>query len=171
MEFFLPNMKWFILLILLFMLMFPFLQSLVPSLAPLTLVILAAVALFFTMQSHISLFSNEYNVMEWTTTAASIAPTLLVSAVVVFAIGYILLLFGGGKSVTLPTLNRSSTPPPNTATNIVTETIGNGLNTIKRGVEENIKGRNLYSMSPSLEKNVDTSKLRSALASRIARAV
>lgn len=172
MEFFLPNMKWFILFVLIMMLMFPFLQSLVPSFAPLTLVILAVVALFFTVQNHINLFKNEYNVMEWTSAAASFAPTILVGAVVLFAVGYILLLFGGGKSISLPTMNgRSSTPPPNTATNILTEKIGDGLTAIQRGVEENIRGRNLVSMSPSLEKEANSSRLRSALMSRIGRAV
>lgn len=175
MEFFLPQFKWFLLFIFMMMLMFPFLQSLVPSLAPLTLVILAAVLLFFTARNHIQLFSGEYDIMDWSTSAARHAPTILVGAVIVFAIGYVLLLFGGGggganTALSLPSLKMPS-PPPNTATNVLTREIGNGLTAIQRGVEENIAGRNLVSLSPSLKANVNTAKIKAALESRLGRAV
>jgi hypothetical protein len=173
MEFFLPQFKWFLLFIFMMMLMFPFLQSLVPSLAPLTLVILAAVLLFFTARNHIQLFSGEYNIMDWSSSAAQHAPTILVGAVIVFAVGYVLLLFGGGSSgadLSLPSL-RTPSPPPNTATNVLTKAISNGLTAIQQGVTENIGGRNLLSLSPSLKANVNASKLKAALESRLGRAV
>jgi hypothetical protein len=174
MEFFLPQFKWFLLFIFMMMLMFPFLQSLIPSLAPLTLVVLAAVLLFFTVRNHIQLFSGEYDIMEWSSSAAQHAPTILVGAVIVFAIGYVLLLFGGGgaPALSMPSLERRTpTPPPNTATNVLTRTIGNGLTAIQRGVEENIAGRNLLSLSPSLKENAVTANLKRALESRLGRAV
>jgi hypothetical protein len=173
MEFFLPQFKWFLLFIFIMMLMFPFLQSLVPSLAPLTLVILAAVLLFFTARNHIQLFSGEYDVMDWSSSAAQHAPTILVGAVIVFAIGYVLLLFGGGSSgadLSLPSL-RTPSPPPNTATNVLTKAIGNGLTAIQQGVTENIGGRNLVSVSPSLKDRFNTAKIKAALESRLGRAV
>ena len=170
MEFFLPNTKWFLLFIFMMLLMFPFLQRLVPRLAPITLVVMAAVVLFFTVQHHISLFSSEYQIMDWASSAATAAPTILVGAVIVFTIGYMLLLFGKGSSVSIPSF-RMPAAPPDTATNALTRTIGNGLNTIQRGVTENIAGRNLLSIAPSLERNVNTAALKSALESRIARAV
>lgn len=178
MEFFLPQFKWFLLFIFIMMLMFPFLQSLVPSLAPLTLVILAAVLLFFTARNHIQLFSGEYDVMDWSSSAAQHAPTILVGAVIVFAIGYVLLLFGNGSSgssggfnaLSLPSL-RTPSPPPNTATNVLTKAIGNGLTAIQQGVTENIGGRNLVSVSPSLKDRFNTAKIKAALESRLGRAV
>jgi hypothetical protein len=120
------------------------------------------------------LFGGEYDIMEWSSSAAQHAPTILVGAVIVFAIGYVLLLFGGGgaPALSMPSLERRTpTPPPNTATNVLTRTIGNGLTAIQRGVEENIAGRNLLSLSPSLKENAATANLKRALESRLGRAV
>ena len=64
--------------------------------------------------------------MTWTTAASAAAPYILVGTVVAFSIGYLLYLFGAGKKTSLP-LPPSTIPPPETATNVLTSAIGNGL--------------------------------------------
>ena len=91
-------------------------------------------------------------------------PIILVGAVVVFAIGFILMSWKSGK-LKMPSITMSI-PPPNTATNVVTEAVGNGL--AATGAANVNKG---YSISPSLEQNVTSGNIRSALESRYARAV
>jgi hypothetical protein len=157
MEFFLPS-----LLIVIFALAVVF--SLFPRMGPFMLAILAAVALFFAARNHLAVFKQDYETMTWTTSAKAAAPYVLVGVVILFSIGYLLFLWGAGKSVNLP-MPPASIPPPNSATNIITSAIGNGLKatglaTVSATVSAN--------RSANMSKNQLTTAEKESIASKIA---
>jgi len=158
MEFYLPS---FFLVLLAFLISF----MVIPRSTPLILAVIAGVALVAALYNHSALFSMEWQRMATTSQIGKYAPIILVGAVVVFSIGFILLSWSSGKGITLPSFTMTI-PPPNTATNVVTEAVGNTL--AATNVSNVNKG---YSISPSLEKNVTNANIQSALESRYARAV
>jgi hypothetical protein len=147
MEFFLPS-----LLIVIFAVAVIF--SLFPKMGPFMLAILAAVALFFATRNHLSVFKQDYATMTWTTSAKAAAPYILVGVVILFSIGYLLFLWGAGKSVNLP-MPPASIPPPNSATNIITSAIGNGLKATGLATVSATANANA---APPANKNVNMSK-------------
>jgi hypothetical protein len=90
-----------------------------------TLGILALLLLLFTVYNHYSFFATEYRIMTWADTAKQFAPTLLVSLVIVFMIGY--LLFAAGIKPGGLSMPSSVLPPGSTATNALTRGINDGL--------------------------------------------
>jgi hypothetical protein len=119
MEFFLPSLLIFILALVVSFGIFP-------RMAPFMLAIFAGLGLIIAVRHHRTLFKQDYETMTWTTAASAAAPYVLVGTVVAFSIGYLLYLFGAGKKTSLP-LPPSTIPPPETATNVLTSAIGNGL--------------------------------------------
>ncbi len=119
MEFFLPSL-------LIVLLALGLIFAVFPQMGPFMLAIFAAIALVIAVRHHRSIFKQDYETMTWTTAAASAAPYVLVGVVVLFGIGYLLFLWGAGKPSSLPA-PPMTIPPPETATNILTSAIGNGL--------------------------------------------
>lgn len=161
MELFLPS---FLLLILAGVVVF----GVFPNMTPLLLAVFAGVSLAYAIKNHYDLFSDDYAGMTWATGAVAFAPYLLVGVVVVFAIGYLLFLFGSGKRPTM-NLPGPSIPPPETATNIITNAIGNGLKAA--GVNVKNTPKSLVSLSPSMKESLSNSELRSILESRLSKQV
>jgi hypothetical protein len=120
MELFLPS-------ILLMIVSLLFVVYVIPELQTGVLLVGAAVMLTFGLYNHYSTFSGEYRVMDWLNSAQQIAPTILTGLVILLAGGYIAYMYSSGGRA--PSLSRPSynSPPPNTATNPLTEGIGNGL--------------------------------------------
>lgn len=119
MEFFLPSI-----LLIIFAAVLVF--AVLPKFTPLLLAVVALLCLVLAVYNHYSLFKNEYKIMTWADTATQFSPYLLSGLVIVLLVGYLLYLTGSGKRVTLP-MPSANIPPPETATNFVTEAIGNGL--------------------------------------------
>jgi hypothetical protein len=120
MEFFLPSMLTMILAML-------FIMYLLPQIQTQILLIGSVILLGFGLYNHSATFSDEYRLMHWLSNAQEIAPTLLTGLVIVLAGGYIAYMYSSGgrsPSLSMPSFN---IPPPETATNPLTEGIGNGL--------------------------------------------
>lgn len=119
MEIFLPS---------LFVILMAYLVStmLIPRMSPVVLMGGIIILLGFSMYNHYTLFSNEYRVMTWLDMAKSFAPSLMVVFVIVLMLGYLIYAYTTGSLGSLPTPS-TNIPPPDTATNSVTEAIGNGL--------------------------------------------
>lgn len=98
-----------------------------PQFTPVVLASVAVVALVVAAYSHYSLFGREYQFMSKTSQTAVVAPYLLVGAVVMGIVAYLLFLLGSGKKLTMR-MPSDMIPPPESATNFMTEAIGNGLN-------------------------------------------
>lgn len=98
-----------------------------PQFTPVVLATVAILALVAAAYSHYSMFGREYQFMSATSQAATAAPYLLVGAVIMAIVAYILFLVGSGKKLVM-TMPSNTIPPPESATNFMTEAIGNGLN-------------------------------------------
>jgi uncharacterized membrane protein len=118
MELFLPS-------ILLSVVALLFISFALPNISKQILLIGSAILLVFAIYNHSTTFTYEYNVMEWAMNAKAIAPTLMITLIVVLTGAYIIFLQGFSvKALNMPS---SSIPPPSTATNPLTAGIGNGL--------------------------------------------
>lgn len=117
MEFFIPSL-FIVLLAAIFGAIF------IPRLTPIILVCIATIALIGAIGNHSHLFSNEYKNVSWV--IPEMAPYLMIGTLVAILVGYVLLLFFSGKGPSLPP-KMNVIPPPNTATNSLTEGIGNSL--------------------------------------------
>jgi hypothetical protein len=139
---------------------------------PYFMVLIAVAGLVATAYNHYNLFGEEYKYMPFFDKAKSFAPTVLIGMVVLFAIGYILFLFGSkGGSASLPSISRRI-PPPSTSTNILTNGIGNGLKRLGLVDDDRSASRNnALSISPSLENNIGSTTRRRVEESRWKRAV
>lgn len=84
------------------------------------------ILIVFSLYNHYTMFSNEYSVMTWLDMAKSFAPSFIIVLVIILMIGYLIYLFTTGSLGSLPTPS-TNIPPPDTATNSVTEAIGNSL--------------------------------------------
>lgn len=97
-----------------------------PQLSPVVLTTVCSLVLVWALANHYTLFSNEYRNMNWTNTAASVGPYIILLLVITLSIGYIILLFTRKNFVTNSSRSMNI-PPPDTATNYVTRGIGNSL--------------------------------------------
>jgi len=121
MEFYIPSL--FIVLIAAI-----FLVLVVPKLSSLVLTTVCTLLLVWGLVNHYTLFSSEYHNMNWTNTALAAGPYIMLFTVIGLSLGYIILLFtrkGGSNSA--PINVNMSIPPPESATNYVTQGIGNSL--------------------------------------------
>ena len=138
MEFYLPS-------IFLLLLAAALTVTLAPNFTPLVLAGFASICLVFAAYNHWSMFWIEYQNMHWASTATAAAPYLVIGSVIVFTVGYIILLFSSGRAPSL-SMPPSTIPSPNTSTNFVTRAIGNGLvNTgmVNVGPPTNTAARNI----------------------------
>lgn len=165
MEFYLPSL--FLLLVALLVIF-----TVIPNFTPYLIGIIAIIGLILTVYNHYTLFGQEYKYMPFFDRAKSFAPTVLIGMVVVFAVGYILFLFGSkGGNASLPSISRRI-PPPSTSTNILTNGIGNGLKRLGLVDDDrSVSRNNALSISPSLENNIGSSTRRRVEESRWKRAV
>jgi predicted PurR-regulated permease PerM len=128
MEFFLPSL---FVMLLAMVVVFIFL----PRFSPLILAIMAAVLLALAGWQHYQMFRSEYGVATWIDSAKKFAPVVLVGFVVIVIIGYLLLIFTSGKGqMSGPP---GSIPPPASATNSLTRSIGQGLSAMGMPVSKN----------------------------------
>jgi hypothetical protein len=139
MEIFLPSL-------LLILLAYLVSTMLIPRLSPVVLMGGIIFLLGFSIYNHYSLFSNEYSVMTWLDMAKSFAPSLMVTLVIVLMLGYLIYAYTTGSLGSLPMLS-TNIPPPDTATNSVTEAIGNGLVNVGAANVKNVNGRNNISQT------------------------
>lgn len=136
-----------------------------PRMAPLMLAIVAAAGLAIGVRDHLKTFKSDYETMTWTSAAKVAAPYVLVAVVILFSIGYLLYLWGiGGRmSVRAPP---GTIPPPESATNVLTSAIGNGLKATGLASVSAFSARRSPASSPSI--NRLTTAERESIASKIA---
>lgn len=84
-----------------------------PRLAPVILAFFAGAALVYGMYNHYLMFGAEYIGMTWVDAARRLAPQIMVGMVLIFLIGYLLFVFGKGKSPSIPYVPAA----PNTSAN------------------------------------------------------
>ena len=133
---------------------------LLPQFTPVILASGAFVFLGLAAYNHYTTFAGEYNIMQWADSAKRIAPTLMIGAVIVLVGGYIMYMFGSGKAPSLP-MPPANIPPPSTATNVITEGIGNGLAAAGMPVNRNSRNANANAgpIANNAHKNVAASVL------------
>ena len=122
----------------------------VPRLSPFVLVLGSVMCIAIAGYNHYTLFAGEYSVMNWIEGAKGFAPILLTGLVILLAGGYLLMMIGGGKTPTLQ-MPSMTIPPPETATNVLTQNIGEGLKNVGVPVSgaEN-RNRNQNNLNASL---------------------
>lgn len=126
MEFYLPSF-----FIFLFAMLFIFL--ILPKLSPMAMGIIAIVMLVYGGYNHYQMFKDEYTRMSWVDGAKSIAPYLLVGGVLVYIVGYFLLIGGTGKVQPGSPMMPRSLPSAETATNPITAGINMGMKSLGIG--------------------------------------
>lgn len=161
MEFYLPSL-FLILLALLFTFYF------VPSMAPYTMVLVAIALLVLATYNHYSMFADEYRIQTWADTAKAFVPYIMIGLVILMSGGYIIYLLTRGRGSNLP--RPGVTPPPETATNMITEAVNNAIQGVAN-IGANTPSKGLISASPSLKRNVPSGNLRRAAESRLAEQV
>ena len=121
MDFFLPSL-------LLMLIAFVVSLYVTPTFTPAVIAVVSIVLLVLGVYNHYVSFSSEYNIMQWADSGRRIAPTLITGLVILLMGGYIIYMFTSkGGMPSLPSFSASS-PPPSTATNPLTQGIGNALN-------------------------------------------
>jgi hypothetical protein len=73
-----------------------------PKIAPVILAFFATVALVYGIYSHYSMFGPEYIGMTWVDKARKIIPQIMVGLIIIFLIGYLLFVYGSGRSPVIP---------------------------------------------------------------------
>jgi hypothetical protein len=119
MEMFLPS-------VFLMLVAYLFTITFIPKLSHLVILVGAIAFIAITVFNHYSMFSNEYKIMTWADTAKQFAPTVMIILVIALMGGYLMYMSSTGKGANLP-MPPASIPPPETATNFVTNAIGQGL--------------------------------------------
>lgn len=134
MEFFLPS-------ILVLLVAAAIVFFVIPRFGPLVLAVVSLVLLGIGIYNHYSMFQNEYRLSTWQLGAVAYAPYLLIGAVIVMIILYLtyLLPSGSAASGNNTSANASANananvkantinlPPPETATNVITEGANNAI--------------------------------------------
>jgi hypothetical protein len=135
-----------------------------PRLTPFFLVIIALVLLVLAAYNHYTLFGADYRIQTWLSWGSSFAPIILIGTVVLFSGGYLLYLMGrgGAGSANLPRNAYSPVAPPETATNVVTESIGRAIGNTPTSYNR----KELVSKNRSL--NITSAEERNVAAERLA---
>lgn len=101
--------------------------AIIPKLSPMIIAILSIVLLTVATYHHFTLFSSEYRLSTWQDILKTYAPGVFIIVLIIFII-FSIIGFFGGTSVPVPGLPYvPGLPPANTSTNMLTETINNGL--------------------------------------------
>jgi hypothetical protein len=146
---------------------------LAPRATPFVVGVGSLVAIAFVVRSHIQMFGDEYRNLTWASLAGPILPYIMIGLVIILGLGYLLYLFGlGGKPKQVgPAFNMPApSPPPETATNFITEGIGNGLQAMNRLSAGTVKGP-LLSPNPSLVREIGTKGVRNIGEARLAEGI
>lgn len=122
----------------------------VPRFGPTITLLLCGAALSAGMYHHYKLFYHEYRLATWAETLRTYGPGILITALIIFILGFIFTLFGG-PSVPVPNMAASyesegNTPPlsifgpnePESALNTITNTFSEGVNAAKSAVGQGI---------------------------------
>lgn len=130
MEFFLPS-------ILVLLVAAAIVFFVIPRFGPLVLAVVSLILLGIGIYNHYSMFQNEYRLSTWQLGAVAYAPYLLIGAVIVMIILYLTYLLPSGSAASgnnTPAnananvkANTINLPPPETATNVITEGANNAI--------------------------------------------
>jgi len=122
MEFFLPS-------ILFLLIAAAIVFFVIPRFGPLVLAIVSLVLLTIGMYNHYTLFQNEYKASTWQLGLVAFAPYIMIGVVIIMIIMYLtyLLPSGANSSTANVKTNTINLPPPETATNVITEGVNNAI--------------------------------------------
>jgi hypothetical protein len=133
MEFFLPS-------ILVLLVAAAIVFFVIPRFGPLVLAVVSLVLLGIGIYNHYSMFQNEYRLSTWQLGAVAYAPYILIGAVILMIILYLTYLLPSGSSANNSGTNNGNVkananvkpntinlPPPETATNVITEGANNAI--------------------------------------------
>jgi hypothetical protein len=128
MEFFLPS-------ILFLLIAAAIVFFVIPRFGPLVLAVVSLILLTIGIYNHYTLFQNEYRASTWQLGLVAYAPYIMVGAVILMIIMYLTYLIPSGSSsgsgssvntaVNAPAV--INLPPPETATNVITEGVNNAI--------------------------------------------
>ncbi len=124
----------------------------VPRFGPFITLVLCGVALTLGMYHHYKLFYHEYRLATWAEKLKTYGPGVIITALVIFILGFIFTLFGGPSvpvpNMSAPVENEGSEPPVSlfgsnnnnskSAVNTVTNTLSEGVNAAKSAVGEGL---------------------------------
>ena len=122
MEFFLPS-------ILFLLISAAIVFFVIPRFGPLVLAIVSLVLLTIGMYNHYTLFQNEYKASTWQLGLVAFAPYIMIGVVIVMIILYLTYLLPSGATSSTANVkaNTINLPPPETATNVITEGVNNAI--------------------------------------------
>jgi len=133
MEFFLPS-------ILVLLVAAAIVFFVIPRFGPLVLAVVSLVLLGIGIYNHYSMFQNEYRLSTWQLGAVAYAPYILIGVVILMIIMYLTYLLPSGSSAAGSNnasgnanananvkANTINLPPPETATNVITEGANNAI--------------------------------------------
>jgi hypothetical protein len=130
MEFFLPS-------ILVLLVAAAIVFFVIPRFGPLVLAVVSLLLLGIGIYNHYSMFQNEYRLSTWQLGAVAYAPYLLIGVVILMIILYLTYLLPSGSSSVNASSNANANanvkpntinlPPPETATNVITEGANNAI--------------------------------------------
>jgi hypothetical protein len=122
MEFFLPS-------ILFLLIAAAIVFFVIPRFGPLVLAIVSLVLLTIGMYNHYTLFQNEYKASTWQLGLVAFAPYIMIGVVILMIIMYLTYLLPSGATSSVPNVkaNTINLPPPETATNVITEGVNNAI--------------------------------------------
>lgn len=148
MEFFLPS-------ILFLLVACGIVFFVIPRFGPLVLAGISLVLLVLGIYNHYSLFQTEYRLSTWQSGMIGYAPFIMIGALVLGIILYLLYLIPAGgnaaPAVASPAMESPTLrlPPPGTATNGLTEGIGNLMRKAAEAANMNVRNTpNNYARSP-----------------------
>lgn len=154
MEFFLPS-------ILFLLVACGIVFFVIPRFGPLVLAGVALILLILGVYNHYSMFATEYRLSTWQSGMIGYAPFIMVGALVVAIIFYLLYLVPAGSNTNgnqgspsspmenIMKGNTLSLPSPGTATNALTEGIGNAMRKAANMANINVRNQNLNARAPS----------------------
>lgn len=132
MEFFLPSL--FILALAAIVVFVVF-----PKLAPTVLAGLALLLLAIGVYQHAKFFESEYRLSTWQDGLVAYSPYIMIGGLLLVVLFFLLYLLPG-RAPNMPQIpNQLELPPANTATNVVTEAVNNGIRNAANVAGVNVK--------------------------------
>lgn len=158
MEFFLPS-------ILFLLVACGIVFFVIPRFGPLVLAGISLILLILGIYNHYSIFQTEYRLSTWQSGMIGYAPYVMIGSLVLAIILYLLYMIPsgsngnnrGGPLIPNPfadsgnngsNANTLRLPPPGTATNALTENIGNIMRKVAETANLNVKNQPNYGRSP-----------------------
>lgn len=122
MELFLPSLLLFLIAVIV-------VAFLLPRMSPLIIVLLSAGLLGVGIYHHFNIFWDEYKQSTWQEQLRVFAPGIMLILIVLYVLYALLTVFTGGQ-VPVPSMPNVELPSAESATNALTETINNALQTV-----------------------------------------